>query len=96
MTLTSGQPAPDAETIARWWVQLCAWTWPDDLPGKPDPPEGMSERDWRYAIRGAHSVIDQFADEDLVAALWQDDEKRNELIRPFLDQTASTAEADPA
>lgn len=71
---------PDPETIARWWVQLNCWIWPDDMPGRPNPPGGMTQDQERYAIRGAHSVLDLFADEALVTAIWQDDIQRRRVL----------------
>jgi hypothetical protein len=83
MTKTSGLPAPDAETIARWWVQLNCWVWPDDLPGKPNPPPiGPTEEELHMAIRGAHAVLDLIADEALVEAMWRDHDRRAALLTP--------------
>ena len=82
MSLTSGQPAPDAETIARWWVQLNGWVWPDDLATYPKPPWGVSRKEHEFLIRGAHMVLNLFADEELVDALWRDHDARNALIHP--------------
>ena len=71
---------PDAETIARWWVQLNCWIWPDDLPGKPNPPHGLRAEEERMAIRGAHAVLNMFADDDLVTAIWQDETRRRAVL----------------
>lgn len=73
-------PAPDPETVARWWVQLSCWVWPDDL-RKPGPPGGMTREQEQYAMRGVHTVLDLLADEDLVNALWGDKETRQALTR---------------
>jgi hypothetical protein len=80
MTKTSTEPTPTPETVARWWVQLNCWVWPDDLPGKPNPPWGIGEEDLRNVIRGAHAVIDLFANEELVDALWRDENARRALV----------------
>jgi hypothetical protein len=69
---------PDADTLARWWVQLNMWIWPDDLPAKPAGPQ-TNKRDIENAIRGAWAVVDLFADMELVDAIWRDDEARNAL-----------------
>jgi hypothetical protein len=69
---------PDADTLARWWVQLNMWVWPNDLPGKPAGPH-TNKRDIENAMRGAWAVVDLFADKELVDAIWQDDEARNAL-----------------
>lgn len=74
---------PDAETLARWSVLLNCWIWPDDLPGKPNPPGGLTDDQHKYAIRGAHTVLSLFADESLVDALWQDESTRQGLVAPY-------------
>ena len=80
MRLTDGNP-PDAETLARWWVQLNCWVWPEDMPGKPNPPQGLTREDLHMAIRGAHVVVDLFADEERVEALWSNPAMRPALTR---------------
>ena len=77
------------ETIARWWVQLNGWVWPEDLPGKPE------RGDDRQAVRGAWAVVNVLAekrgllkDGGPIDSLWQDDDRRNDLLRP-LDEVAS-------
>lgn len=77
---------PTAETLARWWVLLNMWVWPADLPDKPNPPGGLSEAELRYAIRGAHAVIEQIADPALVDALWRDRRARAALLEQEEDR----------
>lgn len=68
------------EKIAEWCVLLNCWLWPHDLPGKPNPPGGLSWREEQMAVRGAHAAMEASADPDLVDQIWNSP-RREELIQ---------------
>ena len=73
------------ERAAEWMVQLNMWQWPEDLPGKPNPPGGLPWREERAAIRGAYAALEASGvpDMKLVDEIWQDEDRRQALISPL-------------
>lgn len=69
-----------AEKAAEWYVLLNCWEWPSDLPGKPNPPSGLSVQDERMAIRGAFAALGPFVDLDIVDMIWQDEDRWRSLV----------------
>lgn len=67
------------EKIAEWCVLLNCWLWPHDLPGKPNPPQGMTTQEEGMFIRGAYAAMEASADPDLVDQIWNSP-RRDQLV----------------
>lgn len=77
--------SPTPEQATEWCVLLNCWTWPTDLPGKPNPPGGLTRTEARLAIRGAYAAVEQFADPELVDAIWRDEDRRTALVEAHIE-----------
>lgn len=63
---------PSQATLARWWVDLNRWIWPDDLPIGGDPNGKM--RHHESNVNGAMAVIETMLNEEgraIVDELWK-------------------------